>query len=702
MYVTRLREAQAFLENPPGYFDIFAPAEPKTVQVADAKFKVIMTSVLGALAGFGACLVFVLLIEVLDQRIKTLDDLKRVTGLRVLGTLGNIRRMSQAEQNNWAFRTWTALQCSLSASPNHGLICGITSAGHGEGRSTWVNLLAKAAGQCGFRVLTIGTVQVADEETLKNCSPQAEDGAATEAEDVQANGHPRAADGSDFDPTETTALMTRILSTPSQVTQQLTGHDPQQFVHIPLPGWVWNLERRKQWQGALGQWKRIEHVVIFVELPPASMPETVLLAMKLPNVIWLNRSGKARSSQTRACIQTLRDARVNLVGCVMNKDTGASVKKRFSRWISGWVVAALFGLSPVNAQERPLDDNRTVDSLLARVQEAATGGQPVPVPAAEDRPQTSVSNISFSASSRTQRAEWQKRFTLGPGDIVNLSMFGQLDADRKEVPIAPDGRITFLQTEVMAAGLTVDELRAKLDEELSKFYRAPRTIVTPVTIRSKKYYVLGKVTNRGVYSLDRPTSLIEAVARAHGIETGLLDENDIIDLADLQRSFLMRNGKRVEVNLEKLFQEGDLSQNVLLEPEDFLYFASMAVKEVYVLGEVQAPGPLPWKPNVTAITAIADRGGFNYRAYKSKVVVIRGSLNNPRTFIVNVWGTFEAKHLDFRLEPRDIVYVHYRPFIYVEDLLDVAVSTFLQSVAAGVATEKVGPLITEPFLRFSF
>src|SRR5439155_7308560 len=265
--------------------------------------------VLGGLVSFGGCIVLVLLVEVFDQRIKTLDDLKRVTGLRRLGTLGNTRRMTVAEQNNWAFRTWTALQCGLSASPNHGLICGITSAGHGEGRSTWVNLLAKAAGQCGFRVLTIGTVQVADEETLKNCTAQ------------QEAGQPHATNGDDFDPTETTALMTRILTSPSQVTQQLTGHDSQQFVHIPLPGWVWNLERRKQWQGAISQWKRIEHVVIFVELPPASMPEAVLLATKLPNVIWLCRSGKARSSQTRACIQTLRDARVNLVGCVMNNDT---------------------------------------------------------------------------------------------------------------------------------------------------------------------------------------------------------------------------------------------------------------------------------------------------------------------------------------------------------------------------------------------
>ena len=681
-FVHRQREAQAFRNSAPGYFSIFAPAEPKTLQVADAKFKVLMSTVLGAMVSFGACLVFVLFVEIFDQRIKTLDDLKRVTRMRVLATLGNIRRMTQAEQNNWAFRTWTALQCSLSASPNHGLICGITSAGHGEGRSTWVNLLAKAAGQCGFRVLTIGTVQVPDEETLKNCTEQAEhdvDGSAPG--NVQANGHQphphrHGKNGEDYDPAETTALMTRILSTPSQVTEQLTGQDPQQFVHIPLPGWVWNLERRKQWQGALAQWKRIGHVVIFVELPPASMPETVLLAMRLPNVIWLSRSGKARASQTRACIQTLRDARVNLVGCVMNKDTGASVKSCFSRWISSWVGAAILALSG------QLSAQNTVDQTL---------------PSAEVRlAQNSVTNISFSAANRTQRAEWQKRFTLGPGDVLNIALFGQPDADQKEVPIAPDGRISFLQTtDVMAAGLTIDELRAKLDQELAKFYRAPRTIVSPASIRSKKYYVLGKVTNRGVYALDRPTSIIEAVARAHGIETGLLDENNLTELADLQRSFVMRNGKRVEVNLEKLFNEGDLSQNVLLEPEDFLFFASGAMREVFILGEVRTPGPMPWTSGATVVKAIANRGGFNDRAYKSKVVVIRGSLNSPQTFIVNVWGTFEGKHLDFQLEPKDIVYVHYRPFIYVEELLDSAVSAFLQSMSAGTAGE-LNPIISKP------
>src|SRR5205085_11992206 len=64
-----------------------------------------------------------------------------------------------SEQRNWAFRTWTAIQGKLSHSPNHGLVCGITSAMKKEGRSTWISMLAQAASECGFRVLTVATLQ---------------------------------------------------------------------------------------------------------------------------------------------------------------------------------------------------------------------------------------------------------------------------------------------------------------------------------------------------------------------------------------------------------------------------------------------------------------------------------------------------------------------------------------------------------------
>src|ERR1043166_9410381 len=190
-----------------------------------------------------------------------------------------------------------------------------------------------------------------------------------------------------------------------------------------------------------------------------------------------------------------------------------------------------------------------------------------------------------TASSPAKRAHWQEHLTLGPGDVLNFSLLDAPELTRPQVVVGPDGRVSYLQAQdLVATGLTIDELRARFDKELEKDYRTPHTIITPASYRSKKYYVLGAVVNKGVFPLDRPTTIIEAIARAGGLETGLFERNTV-ELADLQRSFLVRNGQRMTVDFERLFQRGDLSQNVPLEPDDYLHFASANDNEIYGTGE---------------------------------------------------------------------------------------------------------------------
>jgi hypothetical protein len=118
-----------------------------------------------------------------------------------------------------------------------------------------------------------------------------------------------------------------------EVTQKLIAADAQPLVHIPLPGWVWNLERRKQWQTALQHWSQIENIVILVELPPASDPETVLLAENLPNLLWLADAGKATAGETCEQLETLRHAHCRLAGAVLNHAPGSLLQNRFRRWL---------------------------------------------------------------------------------------------------------------------------------------------------------------------------------------------------------------------------------------------------------------------------------------------------------------------------------------------------------------------------------
>lgn len=305
-----------------------------------------------------------------------------------------------------------------------------------------------------------------------------------------------------------------------------------------------------------------------------------------------------------------------------------------------------------------------------------------PAPAAPSSPpasQPSTPPPAFSVGAQAPRAPWQQRLTLGPGDVLSLSIFGAPELTREEVPISPDGRISYLEAHnVQAAGLTIDELRQRLADELGKFRRAPQPIINPIAYRSKKYFVLGKVVQKGAFVLDRPVTIIEAVARARGFETGLADRN-LVELADLSRSFLARGGRHLSINFEKLFLEGDLTQNVPLEPNDYLYFPAGDLKEVYVLGEVMQPGAQTFSQGASALSAIAARGGFTERAWKKRLLVIRGSLHHPEAHVVNAEDVLHARSPDFKLEPKDIIYVYHRPWIRAEELLEIAATAFVEA-----------------------
>jgi len=327
-----------------------------------------------------------------------------------------------------------------------------------------------------------------------------------------------------------------------------------------------------------------------------------------------------------------------------------------------------------------------------------------PTKSQEDQPaKTEVGNqvnLSLSAvSNPAKRAKWQERLTLGAGDVLDISILDTPELASKGAVIGPDGRLSYLQVEnIVAAGLTVDELRAKLDEQLSRYYRSPRTIIAPVAYRSKRFFVLGAVVTKGVFQLNRPTTVIEAIAQGGGLEVGLF-ERSTVEMADLGHSFLVRNGQRVPVDFERLFARGDLSQNIAIEPDDYLYFSSAGANEIYVLGEVVNPGVLAFAQRATVMSALAARGGFTDKAYKSRVLVVRGSLNSPETFVIDTNDILTAKKPDFKLQSKDIVYVSPNRWLLAVSLLDTAVKAFITSMTVEAVNQNIGPWITTPIIK---
>jgi len=460
--------------------------------------------------------------------------------------------------------------------------------------------------------------------------------------------------------------LTEALAKPELVTRELRERPsvPMELQHDPA--WQWNLENRARWQRAIEAWQTIPALALLVELPAMSDLDSVLAAELMPAVIWVAASGESQQRDLAGTMKTVEAAEIHLAGAVLNREPLA---------LARLLKLGKFGLSALVLMCALQSSGFSADSTNA-------------VPPGQ-----------LSASSQTPTiAPWQERLTVGAGDIFNLHIYGRTETIRTRVPVGPDGRISFLEAQsVVVTGLTVDEMRARLDEILSKSYKNARTIITPMEWRSKHYYILGAVVDRGAYTLDQPLTIIEAVARARGIDTGLYEHNTV-ELADMTRSFIVRNNQRLPVDFERLFGKGDLSQNILIEPGDYLYFPSGTVNEVYLLGLVRNPGPLGLSSEKTLVGVLTVRGGFAPTAYKQRVLVVRGSLKQPQTFVVNVADILAGRAKDFELQPKDIIYVSEKPWQRAEDLLEMAVNSYVQAMTATWVGMNVKPLTTGPLL----
>jgi len=84
---------------------------------------------------------------------------------------------------------------------------------------------------------------------------------------------------------------------------------------------------------------------------------------------------------------------------------------------------------------------------------------------------------------------------------------------------------------------------------------------------------------------------------------------------------------------------------------------------------------------MTLMQAIAGSYGTIRDAWLARVIIIRGSLANPQVTFVNYYDIAKVKSPDVVLQPRDIVYVPLTQYRYLRKYVDIALNTFVSSVA---------------------
>ena len=128
--------------------------------------------------------------------------------------------------------------------------------------------------------------------------------------------------------------------------------------------------------------------------------------------------------------------------------------------------------------------------------------------------------VSCSTPSREvveEAGNTKKEFLLGPEDVLDIVVWKNDDLSQRAVVVRPDGKISMpLIGELMAGGLTSNQLANQIASRLKEFKDHPAVTVSVKEVNSYYVYVLGEVGKPGKYQLKSHATVLQAVAVANG------------------------------------------------------------------------------------------------------------------------------------------------------------------------------------------
>ena len=157
----------------------------------------------------------------------------------------------------------------------------------------------------------------------------------------------------------------------------------------------------------------------------------------------------------------------------------------------------------------------------------------------------------------------QKDYIIGAGDILEIVTWKEEDFTREEVLVRLDGKLSFpLLNDVQAEGLTTVELKRVIEKGLKDYVSNPEVTIHVRAPLSKKFYILGEVTNTGEYPLVKHLTVLQAFALAGGF-TEWASKKEIILLRNIDGK-----DKIYRINYKNIVKGKDLSQNIKLRADD--------------------------------------------------------------------------------------------------------------------------------------
>ena len=231
---------------------------------------------------------------------------------------------------------------------------------------------------------------------------------------------------------------------------------------------------------------------------------------------------------------------------------------------------------------------------------------------------------------------------LTPLDVVSIKVVNQPDMDTT-TRVETDGPISFPYVgRIKAVGLTEDQLAQAIENRLAsrQIVTEPHVLVE-ITSFGTQASVQGQVGAPGVYTLDRPTTLTQLLARAGGVKdsggpvtvrrpngaTKKFESQDVVNGRGPGAQYLVHNNDEVFVDLAPFF---------------------------YLYGYVGKAGEYPLLRPLTVQQAIAVGGGLALLGSEWRIYIKRKSANGETMQV--------PASLDDQVQPGDTIVVNERIF----------------------------------------
>jgi len=257
-----------------------------------------------------------------------------------------------------------------------------------------------------------------------------------------------------------------------------------------------------------------------------------------------------------------------------------------------------------------------------------------------------VASLLIGSLNGTAVSQPPAGYLLGPGDLLEISVWGYPDLTRQGV-VGPDSQIALpLIGSIRVVGVSVERLTALIAKAYAEFIIDPHVVVTIKEYRKLHVSVLGQVAHPGSYDLPLGTRLLDLVAAGGGPT----------EAAALGEAQLLRPGlPAVRVDLTRAMA-GEPEVNAPLAGGETLVVPEDLTSFVTVQGEVVRPGRYRLKGAMRVLDALMIAGGLTERASVTQASLARAS---GKTEPLLLEGLLLHQEMDrnIPLTPGDVLFI---------------------------------------------